>query len=139
MDATGTTELSDRSFDTLSGGEKQMVSIASVLAQGAGILLLDEPAAYLDPNHSRRINDLIESLRVGMGITVVSVTHDLNDALLGVGTLLLLGSGRVIYTGDAGAALAEGMLEKLYGRDFEYSVHPSTGSMFVLPDAGRRP
>jgi len=86
--ATGTAGFEARSFNTLSGGEKQRVVIASALAQldrGAGrassdggVLLLDEPTASLDPAGTQRIEELCHELK--RQYTIVIVTHNMQQA-----------------------------------------------------------
>ncbi len=72
MDLTGCGHLAKRSYGTLSGGEKQRVSLARCLAQRAELLLLDEPTASLDPDSAKALVELVESLDV----SVVMITHD---------------------------------------------------------------
>lgn len=72
MELTGCWHLRKRSYGTLSGGEKQRVSLARCLAQKAELLLLDEPTSSLDPDSSKSLIELIESLAV----SIVMITHD---------------------------------------------------------------
>ena len=81
LEATGTTSFAERSLDTLSGGERQKVFLAAALTQEADILLLDEPAAFLDPAHQVDIYRLLRRIHRERGTTILSVTHDLNTAL----------------------------------------------------------
>ncbi len=67
---------------SLSGGMKKRVALARAIAAEPEVLLFDEPTAGLDPPNTRRIDDLIRSLRRELGITVVVVTHDLPSAYL---------------------------------------------------------
>lgn len=64
---------------SLSGGMRKRVALARALALDPGVLFLDEPSAGLDPLASRRLDELVLSLRDGLGITVVLVTHELES------------------------------------------------------------
>ncbi|TVR05833.1 MAG: DUF1893 domain-containing protein [Spirochaetaceae bacterium] len=76
MHSTRCAVLVDRMYGTLSGGEKQRVAIARCLAQGARMLLLDEPTASLDAEGKRDLVALVERLADEQEITVVMVTHE---------------------------------------------------------------
>jgi len=67
----------DRYPASLSGGMRKRAALARALALDPGVLFLDEPSAGLDPLTSRRLDELVVSLRDGLGITVVLVTHEL--------------------------------------------------------------
>ncbi|MBF0108471.1 MAG: ABC transporter ATP-binding protein [Magnetococcales bacterium] len=78
LSLTGTDGFSERPLASLSGGERQKVQIAAALAQGVELLLLDEPATFLDPKHTAEINTLLARINKERGLTLVTVTHDLN-------------------------------------------------------------
>lgn len=82
MDATYLLPFASRLMETLSGGERQRVLIAKALAQEPEVILLDEPTSSFDIAHQIRTLDLIRSLSRSAGLTVVSVTHDMNLAAL---------------------------------------------------------
>ncbi len=69
LDATGISDLADRSVDELSGGQRQRVWIAMALAQETDILLLDEPTTFLDVAHQVEVLDLLTDLSVSRGTT----------------------------------------------------------------------
>ena len=118
--ATGTVHLEQRSFATLSGGEKQRVVIASALAQQADILLLDEPTASLDLGYQLEISALVARLNRERGLTVVVATHDLNFAAGLCRSLVLLRTGSVLAAGPTGETLNAESIRALY--DVEASV-----------------
>jgi phospholipid/cholesterol/gamma-HCH transport system ATP-binding protein len=64
----------------LSGGMKKRVALARAIAPGPEILLYDEPTTGLDPANTRRINELISSLKRRLGVTSIVITHDLASA-----------------------------------------------------------
>lgn len=72
----GCAHLLERSFSSLSGGEKQKVSIARALAQNAKVLLLDEPTSQLDDNARNMVIEILQSLAVKEIPTIIIVTHD---------------------------------------------------------------
>ncbi len=80
LELTETVEFASRSLDSLSAGERQRVSIARGLAQNTPILLLDEPTSFLDLKHQVKIYDLLKSVQLEKGTTIVAITHDLNLA-----------------------------------------------------------
>ncbi|WP_319478708.1 ATP-binding cassette domain-containing protein [Marispirochaeta aestuarii] len=77
LEALGCASLAGRSFATLSGGEKQRVSLARCLAQAPEMLILDEPTAGLDPEIRSRFYPLLLEMAAGHGAAVLLVTHDL--------------------------------------------------------------
>jgi iron complex transport system ATP-binding protein len=115
MAVTETASLADRYLHELSGGEKQRVMIARALAQEAAILLLDEPAAFLDLKHQKGVFDLMRRLNGERGLTVVAALHDLNLAALYFPRLVLLGDGKIFRDGPPEEVLTEANIRAVYG------------------------
>lgn len=76
MNITDTTDLADKSFDSLSDGQKQRILLARAICQEPGILILDEPTAFLDIRYQYQLKDIITSLK-DQGITILMSIHEL--------------------------------------------------------------
>ncbi|MEE8546515.1 MAG: ABC transporter ATP-binding protein [bacterium] len=133
MGVTGTLEFTNRHMETLSGGERQKVFIAAALAQGAQTLLLDEPTTFLDPRHSDDVMSTLSRLNEESGVTIVSVTHDINIAALECDRVLALKDGRVAFWGSPGEIMENMVLENIFERNFIMAEHPVTGKPYVVP------
>lgn len=107
-------EFADRPIDELSGGEKNRVLIARVLAQQPRILLADEPTDGLDPAHQIRTMRLLRDA-ARQGALVIVTLHDLNLAARWCDRLILLKDGRMAASGDAATVLSPTMLASVYG------------------------
>ena len=88
-------------FD-LSGGQKRRVAIAGVLAMKPDVLILDEPAAGLDPQGKKEILDLVRDLHEKRGITVILVSHSMEDVAEYVERIVVMHKGRIIMDGRPG-------------------------------------
>lgn len=101
----------------LSGGQKKQVSIADVLVMRPELVILDEPAAALDPRHTALVNRAVERMTAD-GITVVMATHDVNYAFEWADEVAVFHAGRVVAQGSTeeifanDQLLAENNLEK---------------------------
>lgn len=104
-----------RELATLSGGERQRVLIARALAQGAPIVLLDEPTTALDVGHQQQVLELVDDLRRRHDLTVITTMHDLTLAGQYAERLVLLDGGRVVVDGTADEVLTEANLASYYG------------------------
>ena len=80
LDRLDLARFAHRRLESLSGGERQRVFLARALAQGATLLLLDEPTAALDIGHQQEVLELVDRLRHEAGLTVVTTMHDLSIA-----------------------------------------------------------
>lgn len=129
---TATTGLAARPVTELSGGERQRVILARALAQEPRILLLDEPAAFLDIRHAVEVYDLLRDLQGG-GMTVVSVLHDLNLAALYCDRLVLLDGGTVACAGTPAEVLTYATVTRVYGTEVYVALNDITGALNVLP------
>jgi iron complex transport system ATP-binding protein len=127
---TNSRPLGDRDFSTLSGGEKQRVLIAGILAQEPSIMLLDEPTAALDIHHCCEVMDLLWGLS-RRGIAVVVVTHDLNVASQFCDRLVLLSEGRLVRSGSPAEVLQEDLLCATYGSQVRVLKNPFTSCPMV--------
>lgn len=94
----GLEHVAGRSARSLSAGEQQRLALARALARDPAVLLLDEPAASLDPAATKAIEDVVHAVS-RRGIKVVLATHDLGEARRLSGEVVLLHRGRVIETG----------------------------------------
>jgi len=131
--------LEDRPLDRVSGGERQRVLLARALAQGAEVLLLDEPTTHLDVRHQTGIYDVVQELARDSGIAVLSVLHDLNLAALYCDRLVLMSEGRVARAGAPADVLTADALRRAYGADVQVAANALTGAPIVLPRPRRRP
>lgn len=110
----GIAHLAEKPMDTLSGGERQKVYIAMMLAQDGDVLFLDEPTTYLDIGHQIEMMDILSSLQ-DAGKTLVVVLHDLNLALRYASRIFVMQAGRLLYEGDPEALFASGLIESVFG------------------------
>lgn len=131
--ATGTTDLADRPFHELSGGEKQRIVIAAALAQSAALLLLDEPTASLDLGYQLEVSSLLLRLNQDHGVTMAISTHDLNLAASICRELILMRDGKVLASGPTDTVLTPENVRRLYDVEADVHVHSETGHMTVVP------
>ncbi len=115
MASTGVATLADRRVDELSGGERQLVSLARALAQEPALLLLDEPTAHLDLRHQGLILEILLGRGGRAARTTLLVSHDLNLAAEHCDRLLLLAGGRVVALGPPDEVITPRHLEPAYG------------------------
>ena len=138
MALTGTAAFADRLLGTLSGGERQKVYIAAALAQGAPIMLLDEPTTFLDYHHQDEIRELLARTAATTGRTTVSVTHDVNRAALESDRIVALRDGRVVFDGRPEEIMRPDVLQRIYATPFLLVAHPETGLPMIVPRAASR-
>ena len=79
----------------LSGGQKQRVAIAGILAMSPSIIILDESTSMLDPRGRKEINELIRELKEDKEMTIISITHDIEEAK-NADRILLLNKGEIV-------------------------------------------
>jgi iron complex transport system ATP-binding protein len=133
LTATGTAQLANRSYTSLSGGEKQRVIIASALTQSPEVLLLDEPTASLDLGYQLEIGALLRRLNKERTATMVMATHDLNLAASLCDTLVLMRQGRVLADGNTSDVLTSASVKQLYDVEADVRVHERAGHLTVVP------
>jgi ABC-type Fe3+/spermidine/putrescine transport system ATPase subunit len=95
----GLTDFKDKLPKQLSGGQQQKVAIGKALSIEPQVLLLDEPFSSLDQIQRRELIDELKNMFGKLGVTVVFVTHDLDDALQMTNDLVILQKGRIIQQG----------------------------------------
>jgi iron complex transport system ATP-binding protein len=115
IDLAGVDHIRDREVGSLSGGQKQLVWIAMVLAQETDVLLLDEPTTFLDMHHQLEVMEIIETLRSESDKTVVVVLHDLQQAARLADHMLALKDGSVQSRGSPEEVITEETLAEVFG------------------------
>jgi len=96
----GLSGLEQRPARRWSGGEQQRLALARALARNPDVLLLDEPAASLDPAATKTIEDILRAV-AARGVKVIMSTHDLGQAKRLAGEIVLLHRGKVVESGSA--------------------------------------
>ncbi|MFA5907074.1 MAG: ABC transporter ATP-binding protein [Desulfobacula sp.] len=126
--------LSNRNFNRISGGERQIVLLARCLAQAADIMLLDEPTNHLDFNHQYHLLSSIRQLCRKNKITVVASMHDPNLASAFADDIIMIKNGRVMVKGVKDDVMTEENISALYDMDVKKNQ-----SSRILPPTQRCP
>jgi iron complex transport system ATP-binding protein len=131
METVGITHLQDRLVSEISGGEKQLTSFARALAQEPELMVLDEPATFLDVRHKTEILKLLLKLKTQRSISIIAATHDVFSALFYFDKLIILKEGELLAEGECDQVLTDDILSKAYNIDVK--VRKEDGKIFVFP------
>ena len=124
IDMAGVDHLREREVGSLSGGQKQLVWIAMVLAQETDVVLLDEPTTFLDLHHQLQVMDIVERLRDESEKTGVVVLHDVEQAARFADYIVALDDGSVYDWGPPREVLTEELLADVFAVDATVSHDP---------------
>lgn len=106
--------LAFRGLGELSGGQRQLVSLAQALARKPEVLLMDEPTSALDLFRQMEVLGFISGLAARTGMIVLIALHDLNHALRFCQNTLVIANGRMMASGPTGAVITGEMLRDIY-------------------------
>jgi iron complex transport system ATP-binding protein len=129
---TETEDFAPRPFTSLSGGEQARAMLARVIAQDAGLVLLDEPTAALDLRHQELVGRLCRDL-AAEGRAVVIVVHDLDLAAAYADRTALLSEGRIASCGKPAEVFTAERLGGVYRQPVKVEPDPDTGAPRVTP------
>ena len=132
MELTDTLKLKETVMAEISGGERQLASIARALTQEPILLLLDEPTSHLDITHQVQILELIRRLNQELGLTVLMVLHDLNLASEYSSRLLLLNNGSIFKMGTPQEVLTYRTIEEVYKTLVLVEKSPLSGKPYIF-------
>ena len=131
METVGIKYLQDRLITEISGGERQLSSLARAIAQEPEIMILDEPATFLDLKHKTEVMKLLKKLKDEKNISVIAATHDIFSAVFYFDEIILLKDGMIFAEGSAEEMLKEEILSAVY--EIGLTVKKENGKIFVLP------
>ncbi|MGL5407955.1 MAG: ABC transporter ATP-binding protein [Shewanella sp.] len=131
MAQTHISKLATEQVANLSGGERQRVFIAMALAQKAPILFLDEPTTYLDIYHQFEILELVKHLNHTIGLTVVMVLHDLNQAHQYSDEIIMMKNGAIVQAGATATVMTSELLKHVYHIDATIITNNNTKHIIV--------
>ena len=124
-------DYENRATHTLSGGQKQRVALAGVLALSPDILVFDEATAMLDPDGRQEVLRTIADLRAATGVTVVLITHHM-DECIDADRLLVVSDGKLVLDGAPKDVFSR--VEQM--RSIGLDVPATTETLYELRDAG---
>lgn len=130
MEDAGVLPLKDRNVCHISGGERQMAYLAMHLAQGAEILLMDEPLANLDTHHRKRLKQVVREKK-REGKTVILSLHDLEEAVEVGDHFLVLGKNAVQFDGNKEELLSSEVIREVFGKVPSF-VTDEKGETFIV-------
>lgn len=123
IEEVGLTGYEQRSFLSLSGGEKQRTLVARALVQQAQLIILDEPTNHLDIGYQYQIMTILKN----QGLTVFSSIHDLNIASCYCDKIVLMKAGRIVDIGTPWEVLVPQKVKDLFGVDCQITTNEATG------------
>lgn len=111
-DYIGISHLLEKEPQNLSGGEKQLVALASALVHSPKILILDEALTMVDNNVRKKVYGILKDLHTNKNMTIINVTHDMDETLYG-DDIILIDNGNIILKGPKEEVLKE---EKVFNK-----------------------
>jgi iron complex transport system ATP-binding protein len=131
-------DLAFRGLGELSGGQRQLVSIAQTLVRRPEIMLLDEPTSALDLHRQFEVLSLVGRLARERRICVLIAIHDLNQALRIADKVMVLSQGRLAAFGDPREIITPALLEEVYGVIARVEANESETPFVVVHGSARR-
>lgn len=127
--------LRSKGVNELSGGELQRVIIARALVQKAELILLDEPNSHLDIENQIKIFDILYKLNNDEGITIVTVSHDLNLVGIYSQEITLMQNGKILISGNKQDVLNEINIKKIFNikSSVKYSEDNLKANVLIFP------
>jgi len=114
LETMGISHLRNKPYTQISGGERQMVIFARVLAQQPSLLLLDEPTSHLDFGNQVRLLDMVQKL-ASSGLPIIMTSHFPDHAFIVSNKVALMKKGAIIGTGSPDSIITDSNLEMVYG------------------------
>lgn len=133
LDLLGISDLEARGFNTLSGGQRQLVIIAQALTSECNLLILDEPCSALDYGNQSLVISAMRRLNREYGHTIIFTTHAPQHALEIASDVLLMMTARDYRYGPMQQVLTEENLSDLYGARIERADFRATGGHTFAP------
>lgn len=133
MEMTSSFEFASRNLGSLSGGERQRVILARAFAQQTPIILLDEPATFLDIRHQIELNKLLSEQNKKQGLTIISALHDLNMAAAFCNRVILVKDGNVFADGLPNQVMTTDNIFSVFGAKVKTIEDPKNGRSYCLP------
>ncbi len=128
IDEVGLSGYEQRSFLSLSGGEKQRTLVARALVQQAQLIILDEPTNHLDIGYQYQIMTILKN----QGLTVFSSIHDLNIAACYCDKIVLMKAGKIVDIGTPWEVLIPERIKELFGVDAQITVNEVTNRPNIM-------
>ncbi|WP_321492081.1 ABC transporter ATP-binding protein [uncultured Desulfobacter sp.] len=130
MQALGISHLAQTAYNQLSGGQQQMVLIARAIAQQAGLIFLDEPAAALDFKNQINLWQTLQDI-AAQGTAILACTHDPNHVLWFCHATVILDSSGILARGKPGQVMTQEMMDRIYGNSCK--VKELNGLKIMVP------
>lgn len=124
--------LAEQSFVNISGGERQQVAIARVIAQSPAFILLDEPTSHLDLGNQMKVLNMLRDMAV-RGLGVVMTTHNPDQVLMLDDQVAVMDSSGQFIFGPGREILNEPLLDKLYATELHIFEVDSIGRKVCVP------
>ena len=134
LERLGIAHLAARRLTELSGGQRQLVFLAQLLASEPAVLLLDEPTSALDMRNQLLLLDMLAQLAQANGLIVVAALHDLNAAARFADRVLVLDRGRLVADGPPAATLTAALIARTYRVRAEIA-HVTGDGVAIVPVA----
>ncbi|CEN88025.1 MAG: ABC transporter ATP-binding protein [Paeniclostridium sordellii] len=128
IDKVNIRHLSNRSFNSLSGGEQQRVILARALAQKTKCLILDEPTNHLDIKYQLQLMEIVKDL----GIEVIAAIHDLNIAAMYCDKIYVLKNGEIVAYGTPKDILTKELIKEVYDVDAKVIKDKEDNSINII-------
>ncbi len=128
LERVGLHHFQNRSFSTLSGGEKQRVLIARAIAQETDFIIMDEPTNHLDLGYQVKVMDLVRNLNK----TVLTAIHDLNMAIAYCDKIIVINHGEILTVGSPHDVITEDLVKTLYDVPVHIEYNEFLGRNMVI-------
>lgn len=134
LERLGIGHLASRGLDELSGGQRQLASLAQAIARRPAVLLLDEPTSALDLAHQFRVMETVRQITLERGMITVLVLHDIAMACRWCERVVVLAGGAIAADGAPHDAVTPAMLAEVYGVEARVE-RCSLGYLQIITDA----